>query len=173
MATLIDPTYFDTQYCNIPDGGDFDNRQAVIDNHQDDILEEILGYGLAKLVIAYDSGTSEQRIKDLVEGKEFISQDTNLKKWIGFINSKKESIIAYHCFDKWMRSENETTTNNGVVKVMNENSIPASATNKLVTAQNRMVDLINVMCDFLTVNITDYPEWVEPEYVKPINFMGI
>lgn len=159
--SLTDVTYFDTVFLSIPNGS-FDNRQDFIDHYEPLIVNEIFGYELGKLILAYDSGTSEQRIKDIVEGKEYTNNDDILTKWIGLLNDDKRSLISNYVYYWWMRTTATDTSNNGEIKVLNENSNNTTPAMKLDKVWTDFVEMCNELLCFMYEFEDDYPEWVDP-----------
>jgi hypothetical protein len=184
MATLTDPTYF-IEPINFPNGLD-NNLQQSIDTYEPKVLKDLLGYELYKEVAAY-SGTSDQRIIDLVEGKDY-SVDYNgrsqLIRWNGLINVEKESLITFFAY-YWMQRDRETQSGNvGELKAEQQNSSIASANATAVRSYNLMIDLYGYegQCiiepsafNFLTNFIDDYPEWIFKSKGKPqdVNIFGL
>lgn len=156
--SLIDVTYFDTVFLNIPDGGDYGNREEYINHYEPKIINQLFGYELGKDVLAY-TASSDQRIKDIVEGKEYTNSSDKLTKWEGLVNANKESLISYYVYYWWMRKTATTTTNNGEVKVLNENSGNTTPALKVMNAWNNMMQQCETLYEFMTEFEDDYPEW--------------
>jgi hypothetical protein len=176
--SIINKTYFDVDPLQLPKGVD-SNRDSLIAVYEPEIIIELLGYELGKEVIAYDFNTSPQRIKDLVEGKEYtVSYNgrDQLIKWNGLQNTEKKSLIAYYC-GYWYYRNNATQTGNvGELLPNQQNSIIASSIQKQSTCWNLMVDLYGYCgqpiikpsaYNFLTEFESVYPEWVFTEKGKP------
>lgn len=177
--SLLDLTYFTTPDCNIPQGS-YNTIQAHLDRYERDILIHLLGYDLAKLVLAYDSGTSPQRIKDIVEGKEYTEGDYTVK-WNGLLNDEKVSILAYYTFMQYV-DNNQVTFNNGGVNVSSvEGGDVIFAGGLIQQAGFRLRELAGYcgnniylpsLYNFLMKHSDDYPEWIFNEF-KPANLFDI
>jgi hypothetical protein len=169
--SLIDRTYF-VNDINIPAGSFDDGGTAMITRHEPDILKKLFGYELSKLVIAYDPDTSEQRIIDIVEGKEYFVGE-RLYKWNGLINTEKESLIAYYVYVQILRDRITHTATTGEVKSKFENSDQASVNMKIQSACVKLIELygsaynydidFNSCYSFMLQNWQDYPEWLFEE----------
>ena len=169
--SLIDSSYF-IHDINIPTG-QFSDLQGFINRYEPEILTDLLGYELAKEVIAYDAETSDQRIIDLVEGKEYTVKANGgrdqLIKWGGLINAEKKSLIAYYVYYWDMRAKATHTATVGEVKRKGENSVNAEQNAKIMNAWTRMLSLFGFCgqantepsaLNFLDANAADYPEWM-------------
>jgi len=174
--SLIDKTYF-VKDINIPDS-DYNDLTAYITRYEKEILQKLLGYELWVLVEAYDVTTSPQRIKDIVEGKEYTVGEYTCK-WNGLANDDLISLIAYYVFFYWLQSRSTVTGNVGELKLQSENSENASIVQKLVFAWTKLEQLAqgvgypyDSLYSFLSENESDYPEWVFTE-LDNINVWGI
>lgn len=175
--SLIDNTYFVRERA-LPENK-YNSIQDFINRYENRIIYSLLGYELGKLVIAYNEA-SEQRIKDIVEGKEYtISNDSTLYtsqtslvkvKWNGLKNSEKESLIADWVFYWWCReADTPKMTNSGGAKAKLENAVNVGYAQKAVNAWNNLYYLYGYedqpkvepsAYNFLSQNKTVYPEWV-------------
>jgi len=164
--SLIDKTYF-VQEINIPDS-DYSGLTATIVKYEREILTKLLGYELYTLVAAYNVSTSPQRIKDIVEGKEYTVGDYTIK-WNGLANTELESLIAYYVFYWYLRNKTTVTSVLGEVRPNVENSVNASPVQRLSGAWHRLMDLygyagqdslIPSAYNFLSEHQSDYTEWV-------------
>lgn len=168
--SLIDNTYF-TAEINLP-SEKYGQLTAFISRCEKEILVKLFGYTLYKLIAAYDKATSPQRIKDIVEGKEF-ELDGKTYNWNGLINSDKISILAFYVYYHYQRYKLSTTSTTGEVKDKHENSESIELSNKIAMAWHRMVVLIgdyhhssynlseyfNSLHYFMEANYAAYPEW--------------
>jgi len=161
--SLIDKTYF-VKDINIPDS-DYSDLTAVIVKYEKEILIKLLGYELYALVAAYDVTTSPQRIKDIVEGKEY-TVGSYIVKWNGLTNTDKVSLIAYYVYYWWTRNQATLTGSIGEIKPKSENSNNASLIQKSTNAWTRLEELsqstaypYDSLYAFLSENESDYPEW--------------
>jgi hypothetical protein len=155
--SLIDQTYFINDI-SLP-VGEYSNVQDMIDRYEFDLLVSLFGYELAKNIIAYDPlTTTDQAIKDIVEGKEF-SIDGRLIKWRGLVNDTLRSIIAYHVYYWWMRDNTSVTMSTGEIKPTVENGLMADLSQKIVNSSYRFFDEFEVLYLFMETNKIDYPTW--------------
>ena len=164
--SLIDKTYF-VHEINIPDD-DYESLAPVITKYEKEILINLFGYALWKLIDAYDVSTSPQRIKDIVEGKEYTVGDETIK-WNGLVNTDLVSLIAYYVFYWYLRNYTTNTSTLGEVGSKMENAIPASPAQRLSGAWHRLRELygyaeqnslIPSAYNFLIEHESDYDEWV-------------
>jgi len=153
--SLIDNTYLILD-ANLP-ASDYSDLDAYIARYEKEILIKLLGYELWKLVDAYD-GTPGV-ITDLVEGKEY-TVDDELRKWNGFINDDKKSLIAYYVCCQWIINKHTALQTTGMMKLKSENAENASPALKVVNAWRHMYALYYSCVDFLIENKDDYPTWV-------------
>ena len=174
--SLLDSTYFANVDCSIPEGT-YNTIDEHIERYERDILIQVLGYDLYKLVAAYDSGTSPQRIIDIVEGKEYTVGSYTVK-WNGILNSEKISFLAYYIFMKWI--ENTISVQNvGVVANVTENGVVISPAQAMQAAGMKARRLIGYpgndayaesLYNFLLYNESTYPEWLFSEFKPPNAF---
>lgn len=175
--SLIDSTYF-TLDINLPDGA-YDTISEHITRYERDILIQLLGYDLYKLVAAY-SVSSQQRIKDIVEGKEY-TVGAYTVKWNGLINDEKESILSYFVYLKYLENHIVTFQNIGLVASTAEGGSMVSPLARYQQIGYKLRDLAGYygqsayapsLYNFLSANSEDYPEWLFNEYYAP-NAFGI
>jgi len=152
---LIDSTYFVLDIA-IPDS-EYSNLDEYIVKYEREILMRLFGYELYTFVAAYNPN-SEQRIKDIVLGKEY-TVNGKLAKWNGLINDDKESLIAYYTYYWYVRNNATTLQTTGMMKMVSENAAPVSAIQKLSAAYIRFEELQKSAYDYLTNHIDQYPEW--------------
>lgn len=176
--SLIDSTYF-VNDINIPLGTNNTVTQQIA-RYERDILIQLLGYDLAKLVIAYNSSTSPQRIKELVEGKEYTEGDYTVK-WNGLINSEKVSLLAYYVYIQYAKGTASPLMNVGTVKPAIEGGAVVSPAGKIQEAGYKLRELAGYECqdilaaslyNFMMNQLSTYPEWLFNEFV-PYNAFGI
>lgn len=176
--SLIDSTYF-VRDCFL-NPGTYNDISASLTRYERDILIQILGYDLAKLVLAYDSSTSPQRIKDIVEGKEY-TEGSYTVKWNGLINSEKVSILSYFTYIEYVKNHSVNFQNTGASASNIENGVNVGPGVLIQRASVKMLELIGYPCqdiyaaslyNFLNHYSADYPEWLFNEY-KPVNMFGI
>lgn len=179
--SLINTSYF-IKDISLPVGVN-SNLTNEIKKYEPEILKQLLGYELWKLVAAYGD-SSPQRIKDIVEGKEYDvsynGRDQTIK-WNGLKNTELISLIAYYVY-YWVRRNSITQTSGlGELKSKVENSIIADANQKACSAWYRMKQLYGFIgqtnlepsaYNFLIKYEDDYPEWIFNE-IGQINMFGI
>lgn len=149
MANLIDSTYFIGEI-SLPGSvltGDLADITPYIVKYEREALIELLGYTLYKELkaeIDSDPQTYTDKWDRLVNGHEYeISYlgDTHLVKWNGLINSEFVSLLAYYIYYKYVSFHVTHTSGMGEILAMTENSSKVSASQKMVNAWNRFVDL--------------------------------
>jgi len=172
--SLIDSTYFILD-CNIPTGT-YNNLTESITRWERDILLQLLGNDLYKLVAAYNVSTSPSRIKDIVEGKEYAEGDYTVR-WNGLKNTEKVSLIAYYVYIQALATKSISFQNVGAV-------IEGGTVSAAGLIQDRSLTLHELagyigqdvmqpsLYNFLAANDADYPEWYFKEY-KISNSFGI
>jgi len=177
--SLIDITYF-VRDINIPNSSaPANNLLAAIKRYEPEILEFLLGYSLAKLVTAYTSG-SDQRIKDIVEGKEY-SQGAYTVNWNGLKNTELVSILAYYTYIEYLKDKTLSFQSVGVIESMVENGVNVGPSVLIQRAALSLRQLAGYygqdvyapsLFNFLRAHESDYPELIWKEY-KPVNALGI
>lgn len=168
--SLIDATYFKNDI-NLP-SETYGNLTGFIAKFEKELLIRLFGYGLYKLIAAYDSAhptETAQRIRDIIEGKEFTDGDYTYK-WNGLVNTEKESIIAYYIYYHVMRDRVSQTSTTGEIIPAHENAEAIEIQAKVQSAWRKMLELIgeisqgswtyqNSLYNFMAKNNADYPEW--------------
>lgn len=177
MALSIDKTYFVFEI-NIPDS-EYNSLAAYITRYQKEIVLKLFGYELGTLVLAYVDGTSEQRIKDIVVGKEYQLSDGTKMKWNGLQNLDKISLISYYAYYWFVKNKNTTLQGIGNRKLKGENSDNARAGIKLSTAWFKLRKLYGYngqsqyeasAYNFLIEHESEYSEWIFEELGEVNNF---
>lgn len=146
--------------------GQYNTIQAHIDRYERDILIQLLGYVLAKLTIAY-SDASEQRIKDLVEGKEY-QVNGHTVKWNGLLNDERVSLLAYYILiqsvtNRAIAFENVGTVSDQVVSPAGF-IIDKGLRLRELAGYPRQDPYAPSLYNFLYNHQSIYPEWVFNEY---------
>ena len=176
--SLIDNTYF-VRDINLP-AGVYNTITESIARYERDILIQLLGYDLYKLIAAYDSSTSSQRIKDLVEGKEYTEGDYTVK-WNGLKNTEKVSLLAYYVYIQYIKDHAIDFQNAGATASTSENGVNVGPGVLIQKASYSLAELSGYigqdmyypsLYNFMSKHETDYPEWLFNEY-KPLNMLGI
>jgi hypothetical protein len=171
---LIDRTYF-VNDINLPASalqGTPAPVEAYIERYEKEVLINLLGYDLYKLLKAeIDASTYTAKWDELVNGHEYvISGYTTL--WNGLINSDKVSLIAYYIFWNYVRDNLTSLENVGVVASQSENSLKVSPDALLADAWNNYVNLYNEAIMFILANQVNYPLWIAKQ-MKSCNSLGI
>lgn len=178
--SLIDPAYF-VRDLALPTGK-YDTIQAYIDRYEEEIIYSLFGHTIGGLVIDYDSETSDQRIIDLVEGKEYTpTGEDYLIKWKGLINEEKRSFIAYWIYYSWCAEKEVFITPVAGAKSKTENAENVGYGVRAIQAYNKMIEMygyqyqdcrIPSCYNFMLQHEIDYPEWVfTPK--RYLNIFGI
>lgn len=165
--SLIDTTYF-TGPINIPanvigDVVDNSEIEGFITRYEREILIKLFGYEIYKLIAAYNSNTPEntpQRIRDIIEGKEFELSGREYK-WNGLINDEKVSIIAYYVYVMYMRDAQTHTSTTGENEPNYEFASKVHAGQKISYAWSKMSELIGEVPFDITIytqiyNLNEY-----------------
>ena len=137
---LIDIDYFKGAL-NIPNiEKDTDSfNQNYIGLYEPEILTQLLGNDLYQQVLAnYDTNTDD-KWRDLVEGKTYIVTISGIDysvKWNGLINSEQISLIAYYVYYKYVDINFQQLTGLGVGAQAMENATIIDPNKKLVWSWN-------------------------------------
>ncbi len=165
--SLLDATYFEKNDCKIPQGT-YNSLTDAIARYERDILIQILGYDLYKLVAAYANPESTQRIIDIVEGKEYTVGDYTVK-WNGLLNTDKVSLLAYYVYIQYLKDKTLTFENVGAVASTVENGVTISPAQLIQRASSRMRELVGYagqdiyapsLFNFLANYESTYTEWI-------------
>lgn len=189
--SLINSNYFIGQIA-LPEKK-YDLITGYITRYENEIIYKLFGYTLGNLIIAY-SVSSPQRIKDIVEGKEYTVTDLTgvymptsgdvTIKWNGLVNDELKSLIAYWVF-YWYCRENETeiTAAGGIVPKV-EDAVNIGFNGKATFSWRELLKLygylgqskIEPSCfNFMNEYSETYPEWVFKGIGLPgtVNIFGI
>jgi hypothetical protein len=180
--SLTDTTYFKDDI-SLPNGEN-SNLADILDKYEKELLIKLFGYELAKEILEYNESSSPQRIKDIVEGKEYTvscSGRNQLIKWNGLINDEKVSLLAYYNYYWWHRNKVTQSANVGEVIPQQQHSDVASPALTASGAWHRMRELYG-FCgqdelepsafNFMTEFSDDYPEWIFKE-IGIITYNGL
>ena len=175
MADLIDTTYFSYEI-TLPTGSAYSDVPGYITRYEKEVLTELLGYELYKLVA--DSSAGSGRLADLINGKEYtisLNGRNQMIKWNGLKNTDKISPIAYYVYYKYKQSKASLSSGAGEVKPKSENGNIADMSMKAMEAWYRMRELYGYegqdewqpsAYNFLKANEATYPEWLFTEIGK-------
>lgn len=177
--SLLSLTYFDTPRRSIPQGA-YNDLQAYVDRFEADALNQLLGYALAKLVLAYENPGSDQRIIDIVEGKEYTVNGYTVK-WNGLVNSDKVSLLADYVYVQYVIGKMVTLQNVGPAVSSVENGVIVGVMPLIMPVWHEMRELSGYIGqDYLSASLynyfynheSDYPELIFREF-EPLNHLGI
>jgi len=149
MAQLIDTTYFVGEI-SLPGSalsGDLADINSYIAKYERKALIDLIGYTLYKQLKAEIDSTPQtytDRWSRLVNGYEYEIDylgATHLVKWNGLINTEKISLLAYYIYYHYVKFHVTNTTKTGEVIAKSENSSKISASQRMVNAWNRYVEL--------------------------------
>jgi hypothetical protein len=139
---FTDSTYFvnDIQVT----GSDIGYITAAAPKYERELLRKCLGYTLAELVLSY-SISSEQRIKDIVEGKSYtdtINGEETTMYWEGLANDDKNSPLAYYVYARFMDNDNRHKSGVGMSAPEAENSKMVDSSFQIMAAWNTARELM-------------------------------
>jgi len=147
-SSFIDSSYFVGEI-NIPNTTQ--NATAIVQaitQYEKEILIQLLGYPLYKLLIADCTGEGgipvTQIYIDLVDGAEFtheVNGEEVTLKWEGLQNTALQSLIAYYVYYKYVEREVTHLSGVGVVMTPTKLGLRASSINKMCAAWERMREL--------------------------------
>jgi hypothetical protein len=158
--SLIDETYFigELNLPNLNEESEIERLQLFIDKYEPKFLTELLGYGLYK---DFKAGLLVNPVADkwkaLRDGGEYTYSGSTFR-WNG-LKQADGSMIANYVYYWWMRNELTQTTGMGEVATKSENSVRVSASNKMTSAWNEMVNQVWALTSFMNASIVDYPDW--------------
>lgn len=124
--------------------------------YEKEYLQRVLGYELAKDLMAYTGAPSNAAYDNLLNGAEFVHNDKT-HKWDGFANSQRSPITAY-VYTKVQAFRDTSTVGIGEQMLETENGIRTNAGAKIVQALIFMVDSNYMLNAFLHAN-KDVPEY--------------
>lgn len=128
--------------------------QAVIDDYEKEVIEKIFDYTLATEILSY-SNNSSQRIKDLVNGAEYVCLSGMNKKFEGL----KKLITAY-VYQAYLHDISSSIQNVAVVSSSVENGVNVGYSAKISKAWGEITHLLNMCNEFMYVNSGTYPEYI-------------
>lgn len=131
-----------------------------IDEKEDEILDDVLGYGLSKEfkagIVDYDEEDSSliaDKWWNLIEGVEW-TKNSKLRKFKGL-----KMIIANYVYWHWMTDKITQSIALGEAAATAENADIVSPASKMVRAWNEMSEDIHELYHYLQENKDTYPEW--------------
>jgi len=149
MANLIDKTYFIGEI-SLPAQvleGDLADISPYIVKYEREALIELLGYTLYKDLKAEIDAVPQvftTKWDWFVNGHEYEIDyigDTYLVKWNGLINSEFLSLLAFYIYYHYLKFHISHTSGIGELLQNAENAAKTSASEKMVSAWNRFIDL--------------------------------
>lgn len=161
---LIDASYFfgPLLIAQKSDSSVASSLSLFIDEHEERLLSDLLGYELYK---AYNAGiavtpTPDAIWTDLRNGVEYTNRAGRLAKWKGLIfqdGAAKKSLIANYVYWHWMADQTTSTMGTGEKVATNQNAVNADASRKMVSAWNQMVYWNWELIEYLLSRPDDYP----------------
>jgi hypothetical protein len=137
--SLIDSTYFANDIYLA--SNEYDTLDSSITRYEKELIIRTFGYDLGTIVLAYNSETSTQAIKNIVTGAIYTKNGFTIK-WNGLVNSDKVSAISYYIYCKRISDKNKINTPIGSIETEHENAIKADESFRYVEAWNNAVELI-------------------------------
>lgn len=170
--SLIDETYFvgDLNIPNTATPAILERLQWFIDKYEKELLEDLLGYELWKLLDIQITQEEENspatplpRLASLLNGVEYTDGGGMLRKWRGLVYTQggsPRSLIANFVYWHWIKDHATQTVGLGEVATQAQNAILTSPVVKQVTAWNDMSKQVQELWYFLNTLQADYQEWV-------------
>lgn len=160
---LIDQTYFFGELLIPNKSSNANSLNEYINEHENRLLVDLLGYELHKLFAAGIAAPSPaEKWLAIRDGKEYTNRSGVFTKWVGLKFSQgtaQKSLIANYVYWHWMQDMASFTTGSGEKTADNQNAVTASPASKMVRAWNQMVEWNRELVEFLLTNATDYPEF--------------
>ena len=145
-----------------------------------------MGY---ELYNAYESEQNQQRMKDLLNGRQYYDEYSNLMNWKGIVHDTNFSLIAGYVYYFLQQNSATQTLANSTASVKSEAAISVSPADKMVIGWRQfvkegteMIKFIYCMNNYLTqnsINSKTYPEFTDYNLCKslkilsPVNVFGI
>jgi hypothetical protein len=158
---IIDTSYFygDLSIAQIENEAVEANVKRFIKQYEPELLTELFGYELYKNYLA--GVATEQKYKDILNGKEYTNRAGKLSKWNGLKNTTlSQSPIANYLYYWYLRDQASVTTGTGEKTANAQNASNASPRTKMARAWNQMVKWNCELVEFLLSNQSDYPEFL-------------
>lgn len=170
---LIDTSYF-INYLKLPIANIQADLTRSITLYEPEILEKCLGFDLYYTFINADY--SETKWDELRNGVVYQDADGLYKKWTGFVNTEKSSLIANYVFFKFTSDNSTYSSANTNLISQSENGTATDWREKQRTAYNKMVDMICELDEFITFrnsqDPTTYPNY-DPKPFTKLNVFNI
>ena len=167
--SIIDKTYFRLE-ANIPNTDEeYSTAELMITRYEPEVLRQVLGPTLYKLMTDNAAEAIYKRILDPHEYEVDYMGETHMVYWNGLKNAEKISLIAYYVYVQWVRDRVTMTVTTGEIKPASENSEQAPVSAKISYAWRLMRDLIGspygqlnepTLYNLLTKYESDYPTWL-------------
>lgn len=168
MANLITLDFFigDINLPGRDKTGSDQGLQRYINEYGPVFMRQLLGLDFYNLFL---SEIATPRMIALRDGKEY-QVDGKTKYWQGLVqvygtgeNIVRISPIAIAIYLAWNRNKATRTTNTGEAKPQTDNSVQVNAIQKMVQVENKMVEIVRSMHEYLKTDTTTgaltYPEW--------------
>lgn len=174
---FTDYTYLQKRLIAIPNL----NEEVILGNlnnyialHEPLYRESVFGYAMNKEFEAgLSEGTPLTKWTNLRDGAEYTDSCGNVQKWTGFVNTLKESPIAYYVYFYLVREGNSILTGTGMVESRHENSDGVTPLVKLTDAWNYMVDYNRKLAAFIEANSSDYTTYAPTDkLIEKNNYFG-
>lgn len=185
--SLIDTTFFvaNLNITNTDDATIAETLTWFINKYEQMFLEKLFGY---PLYVKYKANPTDQRFKDIIDGKEYTDINGYLNKWNGLvetikeaipssgnspaISAQKQSIITNYVYYWYLRNAATQTAGIGEVRPQGENVTTVSPRQKMISAWNEMGDKIKQLMQFLDANQATYPEWTSIDKNATLKYFG-
>ena len=188
MPNLITPSFFIGDI-NIPntDTPEVSERLAhFIAKYEAECLAKLLGYELYK---AFIEDPDSDRMKELLNGAEYVDQYGKTRLWRGLVHSadmfetessvKNISLIAYYVYYAWQ--ESLATQSTGITTAVPDTEAGKSVSPywKMISAWNSFAEEGRQCLSFLWRTQTTYPEFNDCHYedgtklTRKINSFGL
>ncbi len=133
----------------------------IIKVRETEYLTKALGYELFSLFVAGIAvPTPDTRYLNILNGVTFTNKFGQLQRFKGLKDEVNyNSPIADYVYYYWLKYKHTQVSESGVVQSDNQNSKIVSGKHKACDAWNKMVDNTSVLCDYLALNSTLYPEF--------------
>lgn len=160
---LIDLTYFQGE-TNIPQLSQAFVAAEVnryLAKYERQILEMLLGVSMYNAFIdgLAVTPTVDPKWTRLKNGATYEDGDGEQRRWMGFTNTEKESIIAAYTYFNYMSRRISFAGGSGEVAPGHENGERVSPAVPLAMVWNDMSEWIESLFEFLKNHPDDYPDW--------------
>jgi len=145
------------------DSTSFDTNYVAV--YQKEILIKLLGYDL---YLAFEAGLALETPlaiwTDLRDGSTYVENGINKQ------NPGCSDLVAYYVYCNYLSINYEEMTGVGVITSNSSNAVKVAPDNKIISAWNKMYKDYYLVYDFITANVSDYPNW-EIEYITKMLYI--